>query len=127
MDQFITNMSGVHQLYFFFSSEGLFLSNFSFRLKFCCSREDFRTQFHPQTHNQSTQTIYCSLCVAADLCVAKCHILTQFDPVLPTGVIQVRVQADVFRLQVHEEKRKKRQDAIKTSFIRALTADKPIC
>lgn len=42
------------------------------------------------------------VCVVADLCVAEGHVLTQSVDVLLTGVVQLRVQTDVLRLQVHE-------------------------
>lgn len=39
------------------------------------------------------------VCVAADLCVAELYVLTQSVDVLLTGVVQLRLQADVLRLQ----------------------------
>lgn len=39
------------------------------------------------------------VCVAADLCVAEGYALTQSVDVLLTGVVQLRLQADVLRLQ----------------------------
>lgn len=38
-------------------------------------------------------------CAAADLCVAEGHVLTQSVDVLLTGVVQLRLQADVLGLQ----------------------------
>lgn len=38
-------------------------------------------------------------CAAADLSVAEGHVLTQSVDVLLTGVVQLRLQADVLRLQ----------------------------
>lgn len=44
-----------------------------------------------------------SACAAADLCVAEGHVLTQLVDILLTRLVQLRLQADVLRLQRFRE------------------------
>ncbi len=70
----------------------------------CCAL--FPTVFKLKCRGKVIITRKCVyVCVAADLRVAEGHILTQSVDVLLTGVVQLRQQADVLRLQRFTEDR----------------------